>query len=92
MPFSTLPPRPASFQWPRTSGGIHRAVTERLLPSTVYISVYLRHNVKSEINMFRHAGAALLAQTDAFQRTIFPRFSPGSAPHRDFAEAGEVIR
>jgi hypothetical protein len=92
MPFSTLPPRSASFQLLRTTGGIHRPVIEGLLPSTVYISVYPHQNAKIETNMFRHASSARSAKAVPSPETIFLRFCPGQILSPNSAKAREVIR
>jgi hypothetical protein len=92
MPFSTLLPTRSSFQFLPATGGVHRPVIERLLPSTVYISVYPRQNVKSETNMFRHGRAALLAETVPFPKTILPRSCPAPILPPNSPKAREVTR
>ena len=92
MLFRTLLPRGSSFQLLRRTGDVHRPVIEALLPSTVYISVYPRQNVKSETNMFRHAGAALLGKTVPLPKSIFPQFFSGPFSPLNAAKSREVLR
>jgi hypothetical protein len=92
MPVSTIEPGSSSFQLLRVRSGVHRTVTEPLLPSLQHISLHAHQKANRETNMFRHFPEVLLAKAVRFRWSPAARACSSLPQFVAAAKSLEVIR
>jgi len=92
MPLSTIEPRRSFFQLFLVPSGVHRTVTEPLLPSLQHISPRVHQSATRETNMFRHFDGLLLANAARFPWSPDARACSSLRPFVASAKGREVIR
>jgi hypothetical protein len=91
MPVSTIEPRRSFFQLFLVPSGVHRTVTEPLLPSLQHISPH-HQSVTRETNMFRDFDGVFLAKAVPFRWSSVAGACSWLAQSVAAANGCEVIR